>query len=487
MKIVLYGTCSFPFFFRELIRMAQEKKAPVEWRALVLSWRHMALYKDVLAPENLLYVHPRLNELMEGPAPDLSVLSGYPGSIFSDISADKNVPGQLRRRPKEYQLKNALAYHRIYEDYLLKEKPDAVFLPMVETHDGMILYKTAVKLGIKTVFTCHSRNIGLSFLSRTPFEELPLDDREPIPAGLVEKAELYIDEFKKKPQIAFSLPHEPLAESVLPRVAGASFADKLRRFPRALWGLLKDQWLEPHAARPNPLWFQPIIQFWKFNRWRWRLLGKTRRRYFDVLSVSQLPKRFIYFPLHFQPELTITTYAPYFEDQLRAIDMILLHMPSDCQLVVKEHPVMRGQRPARFYRLLRRKAGLLLADCDVPGIELIRRSLLTAAVTGTAALEALLLGKPSFVFGRNFFSPWTDRFDSFAGLGQALRDALQRTPEELRKRAVDLVTRVSMTGRDYFLFDPYDPTLEWKHTMNRDNVARFLEAFMDHVHRETRR
>ena len=52
MKIALYGSCGYPFFFREMILRAQERKIPIQLSMLVLSWRHFALFKDVLPVEN---------------------------------------------------------------------------------------------------------------------------------------------------------------------------------------------------------------------------------------------------------------------------------------------------------------------------------------------------------------------------------------------------------------------------------------------------
>src|SRR5258706_2843722 len=108
MKITLYGTCSFPFFYREVIRRAQERKLAVEWKVVLLSWRHVDLFKGVLPATDLFYVHEQVNQRMKEPMPDLSCLKNYPGSIYRDIHADKNAPGMLRRHNKEYQLKTAL-------------------------------------------------------------------------------------------------------------------------------------------------------------------------------------------------------------------------------------------------------------------------------------------------------------------------------------------------------------------------------------------
>src|SRR5450432_2936639 len=127
MKIVLYGTCSFPYFYREVIRQAAERHEVYDWRVLAMSWRHVPLFDQILPAEHVFYVPPSVNALMKQPMPDMNLLKDYPGSIVKDIAADKNLPGSLKRQPSAYQLKSAMAYYRVYKDYLQREKPGAIF------------------------------------------------------------------------------------------------------------------------------------------------------------------------------------------------------------------------------------------------------------------------------------------------------------------------------------------------------------------------
>ena len=122
-------------------------------------------------------------------------------------------------------------------------------------------------------------------------------------------------------------------------------------------------------------------------------------REFDIEELDALPKRFIYYPLQVTPEASINTPAPYYVDQLRAIDALRLAMPPDCALVVKEHWAGIGFRSMDFVRQLRRLPGLLVAKYTMNSRDLIRRASLTCAVTGTAAFEAFLLGRPAIALG----------------------------------------------------------------------------------------
>ena len=64
MKILLYPTSSCAFFFRELIKYSNEKGHAIDWRMLVLSWRHVSFFDGLLSADNLFYVPKAVNARM---------------------------------------------------------------------------------------------------------------------------------------------------------------------------------------------------------------------------------------------------------------------------------------------------------------------------------------------------------------------------------------------------------------------------------------
>src|SRR5262249_329809 len=151
--------------------------------------------------EHVFYVPARVNALMKEPLPPLeSLLGGYAGNIAKDIAADKDMPGQLRRQAKEYQLKNAVAHYRAYKEYLQKEKPDFVYFPLIEPPDGPVLLSVVKELGITPVFRSSARNLLVSFFSLTPNEDLPryvMTGTPPEP--LVERARRIVEDARTRP------------------------------------------------------------------------------------------------------------------------------------------------------------------------------------------------------------------------------------------------------------------------------------------------
>ncbi len=484
MKVLLHGACSYPFLYRELIPRAQRTHPEIEWRATLLSWRHREVMKGVLPEEHLFYVQPAVNAAFDR-GMEAKGLDGFPGSIYECIAADKGSPGQMRTKGKDYQLRNAAAYHEVYRDYLRREAPSAVFFPIIEAHEAMILHAAARELGIPTVVYTHARNLGVSFFSSSPNEDLPPYALEgEVPAEVATRAAAWVADFDSRPASANALPEEPRPEEVFPLPAPVPLlGPRFWRPLRAGLNHLKDMSLEPHAGRISPLWYQPRIRFHKLLYALREAKGDRQRRYFDLSPSDPLPREFIYFPLQMTPESSINALAPYFVEQERAVDLLLYNMPSRMRLVVKEHPAMKGVRPSAFYEGLRKKPGVLLADYGVSSTELIRRAALTVSVTGTAVLEALFMGRPSLLLGRTFFSPWVESLDSFPGFRRTLEKAMSLDAEALRRRAVDCAARVLHCGGNFIFRDPYEAGTSARYTMNAGNLDKFMGALAGHLAR----
>jgi hypothetical protein len=157
--------------------------------------------------------------------------------------------------------------------------------------------------------------------------------------------------------------------------------------------------------------------------------ARLNTRQFDISNVGSLPERFVFYPLQYTPESSINVPAPYFVDQMRVVDALRFAMPSDCMLVIKEHPACLEMRPPKFMRQLRSRPGLLVAKCSIPSIELVRRAAATITVTGTAALEAFLLGRPALTLGTAVPTWVLDGATDLRNLRAEIRRAIDQAAE----------------------------------------------------------
>ena len=149
---------------------------------------------------------------------------------------------------------------------------------------------------------------------------------------------------------------------------------------------------------------------------------------------------YVYFPLHLQPELTTDPLGGRYGDQAAAIEALRGWLPPGVAIVVKENPKQHQEwRDPEFYERLRRLPGVFLVDQRVNTYKLLRGSLMSATITGTAGWEAVLMGKPSIIFGAAWYAPLPGAFRFTPGLDYA--EVLSFRPDFDRlKAALDLMS-----------------------------------------------
>lgn len=147
-----------------------------------------------------------------------------------------------------------------------------------------------------------------------------------------------------------------------------------------------------------------------------RLLVKIRRQknlreaILNMVDEVQFDRKYLYFPLHYEPERTTNPDGESYHDQFKVLALLRQFLPKNVRIVVKEHPSQflmadrgsRGRSPL-FYDLVKNIDGVTLAGPSIDSFELIRNSYGVATVTGSVALEAALLGKPALVFGKAWY------------------------------------------------------------------------------------
>ena len=122
---------------------------------------------------------------------------------------------------------------------------------------------------------------------------------------------------------------------------------------------------------------------------------KTCKYYKD----ADFSKKYIYFPLHYQPEASTCVCAEKYEKQIYFIDSWAKSLPADTVLYVKEHYALLGHRDPHFYIDLQKYPNVILINPWESSRKLIENAAAVTTLTGTAGLEAMLLRKPVFVCG----------------------------------------------------------------------------------------
>ncbi len=139
-------------------------------------------------------------------------------------------------------------------------------------------------------------------------------------------------------------------------------------------------------------------------------LLRAERRKFRIFFQKHIfnnfnkTEKFFLFPLHLQPEASTSVYATYYCDQLNTIKNVAFSIPFPYKLYVKEHPVAVGTRPKSFYNKLKEIPNVVLISPYENVENLIKNSSGVIALTSTVGLEAVLSGKPAYIFGSVFYS-----------------------------------------------------------------------------------
>lgn len=110
-------------------------------------------------------------------------------------------------------------------------------------------------------------------------------------------------------------------------------------------------------------------------------------------------KRYIFYPLHVDPEASTMVLSPWHTDQINVIEALAKSAPADMLVVVKEHLPMLGKRPRGFYKTISRIPRVILLRPEENSLTLIQQADIVAVITGTAAWEAMRLGRPALVIG----------------------------------------------------------------------------------------
>jgi len=136
------------------------------------------------------------------------------------------------------------------------------------------------------------------------------------------------------------------------------------------------------------------------------------RRLFDRVSVNELPKgSYVAFFLHYQPEMTVNPLGDVGGDQLIPLASLSKTIPSDWEIVIKEHPIQFHKEAAgyftgrdkHFYQRILALGNTRIVSGKVDTFEMIDKCIAVSTVTGTAAWEAVCRHKPSIIFGHVWY------------------------------------------------------------------------------------
>ena len=284
------------------------------------------------------------------------------------------------------------------EEFLNKEKPDFVFMSVFGSIGGCLLLHLAEKKGIKALTGSVTRiNGGYTITTDyKKFSEAELLFDKLTDSGensrMIAKAREYINNFRQKPaSYHWDLKNKKAVNGRLEQLKWfnlINIKNFIKWYLKLCFRALTDKNQDYSAERP----FGSLMD--KVRRKIRLLIGF--KHFYDEADLNE---DFAFFPLHLEPEITVSLLAPFYENQLNLIKQIARSLPLHFKLYVKEHPAMVGYRPHAYYRELKKIPNVKIISPNVKSFELIEKTKLIATLTGTVGWEGTIFKKPVITFG----------------------------------------------------------------------------------------
>lgn len=467
LKICIYAFSTTAYFFRALVELCNARNDDIEWSVIFPQGHFRHVFRGIVPPERQFYLYEDFaRRYAAADAKQIRQAMDSGDGLVSALFRDKL---GFRLLDKSEQLRRGAAIDAGYREFLMRIAPDYLLLTSPENVDDLILHNLCAELKIGVLCSTAMRFVGLSFFGNDPHESLPKYFGSYRPND-VSKARDIIGAFR----------------AGTPLTPTAVYPARTLRWPSLLRRMVYNEYLRWRYERLHATEHGYGVRI-KHNLLP--LVRQLRRQRFDRLLVrhfdigagdaGRLPDKYILYALQYTPESSINALDPYFVDQTRVIDALLLSLPRGFQLVVKEHPAMYGIRPASFYRTLRRKPGLVLVHPSSDTRELATRAALIATVNGTIGLEAFLLDRPCIMFGRNFFAHLCARAPSVNEMPRFVQHLVDSyIPMSEERKEVEIAKFVNVGG-DFLIADPWYA----QSVVSDENVAAAREYLRSHLSR----
>jgi hypothetical protein len=126
----------------------------------------------------------------------------------------------------------------------------------------------------------------------------------------------------------------------------------------------------------------------------------------NILTHQELKNsgRFVFYPLHFEPEVSIQVFGKGYQNQIELIRNIALSLPIGIKLLVKEHPRSKGFRNLRYYQKILEIPNVKFIKADISTNVVVKYSTIVAVISGSTGLEAAIIGRPVMTFGKPVYN-----------------------------------------------------------------------------------
>ncbi|NQV77322.1 MAG: hypothetical protein HQ490_03090 [Lutibacter sp.] len=324
---------------------------------------------------------------------------------------------------------------KIFETVLDEVKPDFLIIKTTDLHHNQLFYQMCRSKGIKVMMLEQSR-FGFKCLITQERDKIDyvtsFTDHQDTNKTFVE-----MQNFLKRNNLSVQL-------NTLTTKFTTSKWKKIKAAVNFLF-VSKNTNIKTHYTYFGRTKFRVLkiaLIYLIIEKYREIFINKNLKKEIDDKS------KFIYFPLHQEPERVLLIASPFYTNQIETIRHIAKSLPPEYKLFVKEHPTqtIRGWREISFYKQIMKIPNVELLHPSVSSELMMKKCSLAITVGGSVGLESAFYQKPSIIFADMGYGvlPSVHRIKSITDLPDAIRTSLQKTinPNDL-SRYIDIIIKNS--------------------------------------------
>lgn len=446
-----------------MFRVAQELKKSIDIEDhYIAQFPNNALYfKEQDIPKeqihNIFFMHH------DKKAPDLKYLRECEKKYTLQLWYAWDVSRQRYEKRSRIPQKKLMAFF----EYVLRKtenicdvlRPDYLICVGTDSTDKIIINNVMKARGVEFIELAHARvpnrfTFSNDFVDTWPllehyyaqFKEGKLDKK------YVSQAKQYIHSFTKAPK------RSSIEEKSL------KIKDKISSFLNWAKEVIQNKRIPRDFTRINMIVREKVLR---------------RLPIFDRVVAGE---KFVFFPLHYQPEAATLIYGKWHDNQLSVIQNLAKSLPIDHMLYVKEHPSQFGNRPWYFYKEVKKIPNVRMLHPDEKTFEVIKNCSIVVSISGTAGFEGILFGKPVIALGQVYYScaDIVYKFSKWDDMPAAMASLIgKRSNQDDVEGFVGALFAGTFEGKIVYNWNWYEG--------DADKVARGVLSYMDFLKTQNRK
>jgi hypothetical protein len=329
-------------------------------------------------------------------------LYGQP-NLWPALIADRRIfLGPLTKYKQDYaprlsylqMLQRLQASIEHIEHFISQVKPQVIIGFNMVTLDEFIFFLVAKQKGIPYLQIKNAKINNLITLFPDPLHianYLASHNQSSVSASSLKQARQYLQRAQARSSTYEG--HIILKPPSLTSLFSTTIVSKIIK--STIFSLLKS------ARYPTDNQSSGLAAVWQFNVVK-PINAIKHHRYLSrhYMSPHHLPTTsYVFFPLHTEPEIALSIYGRYHQNQIEVIRNIAQSLPVTWSVVVKDHPRSLGFRTLKYYKKLLQIPNVKLVNPFLSSWDVIEYAKAVVTISSWVGFEAVIAKKPVVTLG----------------------------------------------------------------------------------------